>query len=84
MSMTTMELPLETEVWGLLQDEATKSGQPAVALVSNVVAKWVRDRHRQRVAQEIADFAATHAGGELDLDEGLEHAALQSLSEVEP
>ena len=39
--------------------------------------------HRQRVAHEIAEFAATHAGGELDLDPDLESAALQALSEDE-
>ena len=39
--------------------------------------------HRQRVAHEIAEFAATHAGCELDLDPDLEFAALQALSEDE-
>ena len=78
-----LELPLEGDVWGLLQDEAARSGQPAVSLVSNVVANWLHERHRQRVAQEIAEFAAVHAGGELDLDCDLESAALQTLGEAE-
>ncbi len=39
--------------------------------------------HRQRVAHEIAEFAATHAGSELDLDQDLETAALQALGEDE-
>lgn len=38
---------------------------------------------RQRVAQEIAEFAAAHAGSEMDLDQSLETAALQALSEDE-
>ena len=77
-----MELPIDSDVWGLLQDEAARSGQPAVSLVSNVVANWVHERHRQRVAQEIAAFAAAHAGSELDLDQDLESAALQTLNEA--
>ena len=83
-SVTKMELPLDSNVWDLLQDEAVKSGQPAVSLVSHVVAEWVRERHRQRVAQEIAEFAAAHAGSDLDLDQELESAALQTLGEGEP
>ena len=86
-SVTKMALPLDADVWGLLQDEATKSGQPAVSLVSHVVGEWVRERHRQRVAQEIAEFAAAHAGSNLDLDQELESAALQNILEcrvVEP
>ena len=82
-TVTKMELPLDSDVWGLLQDEAARSGQPAVSLASSVVANWVHERHRQRVAQEIAEFAAAHAGSELDLDPDLESAALQTLGEAE-
>ena len=82
-TVTKMELPLDSDVWGLLQDEAARSGQPAVSLASNVLAKWVHERHRQRVAQEIAEFAAAHGGSELDLNQDLESAALQALDEVE-
>ena len=80
-TVTNLELPLDSDVWGLLQDEAARSGQPTVSLVSGVVANWARERHRQRIAQEIAEFAAAHAGSELDLDSDLESAALQALSE---
>ena len=80
-TVTKLELPLESDVWGMLQDEAVRSGRPTVSLVSDVVAKWVHERQRQRIAQEIAEFAATHAGSELDLDSDLESAALQTLGE---
>ena len=80
-TVTKLELPLESDVWGLLQDEAARSGRPTVSLVSDVVANWVHERQRQRIAQEIAEFAATHAGNELDLDSDLESAALQTLGE---
>lgn len=53
-----------------------------VPLRSEAVSSAVTD-HCQRVAQEIAEFAATHAGSELDLDPDLESAALQALREVE-
>ncbi len=80
-TITSLELPLDSDVWGLLQDEAVRSGRPTVSLVSDVVANWVHERQRQRIAQEIAEFAATHAGSELDLDSDLESAALQTLGE---
>lgn len=82
-TMTRLELPLESDVWNLLQDEAARSGEAPMSLVSHVVANWGRGRQRQRIAQEIAEFAAAQAGGELDLDEELEAAAVQTLSEVE-
>lgn len=53
-----------------------------VPLRSEARASAVTD-HRQRVAHEIAEFAATHAGSELDLDPDLEAAALQTLGEDE-
>ncbi len=81
---TSIELPLASDVWSLLQDEAARSGQPATSLVSDVITNWVRERHRQLVAREIAEFAAAQAGSELDLDRELECAAVEALSEVNP
>ena len=82
-TITRLDLPLESDVFGLLQVEAARMGRPMVSLVSDVVANWVRERQRQRVAQEIAEFAAAHAGSELDLDPALESAALEVLGKDE-
>ena len=82
-AVTKLELLLDDEVWNLLHDEASRSGWPTVSLASDVVTSWVRERQRQRVAQEIAEFAVAHAGGELDLVPDLETAALQLLAEDE-
>ena len=79
---TSIELPLASDVWNLLQDEAARSGQPTASLVCDVVTNWVRERHRQLVAREIAEFAAAQAGSELDLDRELESAAVEALSEA--
>ena len=81
-SVMKMELPLDGEVWGLLQDEAARSGQPTVSLVSHVLAQWAHERHRQRVAEEIAEFAAAHAGNSLDLDHDLEACTVEALNEA--
>ena len=81
--VTKLELSLEGDVWNMLRDEAARSGLPTISLVCDVVTNWVRERHRQRVAQEIAEFAAAHAGSELDLDPELETAALQALGDDE-
>jgi len=77
-----MELPLDSDVWGVLQDEAARSGQPTALLASHVLAQWAHERHRQRVAEEIAEFAAAHAGSSLDLDHELEAAALETIGEA--
>ncbi len=82
-AITKLELELDGDVWGMLHDEAIRTGRPTVSLASDVVTKWVRERQRQRVAQEIAEFAAAHAGSELDLDPKLEAAALDVLVEDE-
>ena len=74
-----LELLLEGDVWNLLHDEAARSGRPTDSLACDVVTNWVRERHRQRVAQEIAEFAAAHAGSELDLDHDLESAVLNAI-----
>jgi hypothetical protein len=78
---TVLELPLDGDVWNLLRDEAARSGRETVSLVGDVVTNWVRDRQRQRVAQEIAEFASAYAGTELDLDRELEAASLQTLGD---
>ncbi len=82
MSVLKMELPLDSDVWSLLQDEAARSGQPTASLASHVLAQWVHERQRQRVAEEIAEFAAAHAGSDLDLDHELEMTSLEILGEI--
>ncbi len=73
---TRLELPLNHGVWNRLQEEATRVGQSAEALVSDVINAWLQQRERQRIASEIAEFAASNAGGPLDLDRELEAASL--------
>lgn len=82
-AVTKLELSLDGDVWNLLHDEAARTGRPTDSLACDVVTNWVRERQRQRVAQEIAEFAAAHAGGELDLDRDLEASTLQALREDE-
>lgn len=82
-AVTKLELSLDGDVWNLLHDEAARTGRPTDSLVCDVVTNWVRERQRQRVAQEIAEFAAAHAGSELDLDRDLETSTLQALGEDE-
>lgn len=82
-AVTKLELSLEEDVWNMLHDEAARSGLPTISLTCEVVTNWVRERHRQRVALKIAEFAAAHAGSDLDLDPVLETAALQAFGEDE-
>lgn len=80
-AIAKLELPLSDDVWSRLQEEASRTGQTAEGLVSDVVDNWLRERHRQRIAEEIAEFAAAHAGGPLDLDRDLEAASLIASTE---
>jgi hypothetical protein len=50
-------------------------------VVSNQIVES-RIERRTRIYKEIAAFASEHAGSELDLDEDLERAALESLGDV--
>ena len=81
-ALAKLELPLSELVLSRLQEEAVRTGQTAEDLASNVVDHWLRERHRQRISEEIAEFAATHGGSPLDLDLELEASSLLVSSEV--
>ena len=84
-SSTKLDLPLADDLLAQLQDEAARAGQPPLTIVSDLLAKWLRERKRQRVADDIAAFAAEYGGTPLDLDRDLEAAGVECLlDEVEP
>ena len=79
-SVTTLELPLADDLLALLQEEAARAGQLPMTFITELVAQWLRERQRQRVAEGIAAFAAEYAGTELDLDRDLEAAGIECLT----
>lgn len=76
-----LNLPLPEPLHAALFREAKRSGRPATHLVREALSRWLAERERERVAAEIARFAAEHAGTEIDLDPGLEAAAVDALGE---
>jgi hypothetical protein len=82
-SLSNFHLPLPPDLHEMLHDEARRSGQPATTLAREALQSWLTQRRRQRLHEEIAAWAAEHAGTALDLDRDLEHAGLEAL-ETEP
>lgn len=77
-------LPLTPELHEQLREEAEHSGQPATVVAREALQLALHQRRKMRLHKEIAAFAAQHAGSEIDLDEELERAALESLRDIDP
>ncbi len=72
-------LPLPAEIHDMLRQEVESSGQPATSLAREALHDWLVRRKRQRLHEEIAAFAAEHAGTDLDLDEDLERTGIEAI-----
>lgn len=78
-SMFNFHLPLPEDLHETLKEEAALSGQPATSLAREALADWLAQKKKQRLHEEIAAFAKAAAGTDLDLDEELEQAGIDSL-----
>jgi len=72
-------LPLPPELHEELREEAERSGQPATTVAREALRSALAQRKRQRLHAEIAAFAAEHGGSDLDLDEALERAGIETI-----
>jgi hypothetical protein len=72
-------LPLPSDLHEMLRDEVERSGQPATTLARQALYDWLKQRRKQRLHEEIATYAAAHAGTEADLDPDLEQVSTRSL-----
>jgi hypothetical protein len=77
--MSNFHLPLTADLHEMLRDEAERSGQPATMLAREALLSWLTQRRKERLHEEIAAWAAEHAGTDLDLDRDLERASLEVL-----
>jgi hypothetical protein len=64
----------------MLREEAEHSGKPATTVAREALQSWLTLRQRQRRHEELAAWAAEHAGSDLDLDKDLESAGLEVLN----
>lgn len=77
-------LPLPSDLHEMLREESEQSGQPATTVAREALRNWLLQQKKRRLHEEIASFAAAHAGTSLDLDEDLEQAGIDSIQAEEP
>lgn len=78
-SSHNFHVPLPDQVYTRLRHEAARQNKPATQLVKQAVEYWLAEQERLALHEEIAAYAAQHAGTAADLDEDLENAALEQL-----
>jgi hypothetical protein len=74
--MKNFHLPLPEQTYLALRAEAERTGVPATTLAREAVDWWLRQQRRKVRHDAIAAYAAEVAGTSLDLDHGLESAAI--------
>lgn len=74
-------VPLPDEIYLALRAEAERLKQPETMLARMAIEAWLEQRRAAALCEEIAAYAARHAGTALDLDEDLEAAGLEHLNE---
>lgn len=73
-------IPLSADLYNKLKETALRLGLPATQVARQALEAWVRQQKARALHEDIADFARQHGGGEYDLDEGLEDAAIEHLT----
>lgn len=76
-------VPLPTGIYRRLKSEAERQRKPATQLVKQAVEYWLEEQEKLMLHEEIARYAAETAGTVDDLDERLEMASLEHLSDSE-
>jgi hypothetical protein len=77
--LRNFHLPLPSDTYQSLKDEAAREGRPATSVAREAIEGWLRERRKLVVREEIAAYAAEMAGTREDLDPELERAAVQHL-----
>ncbi len=77
-------VPLSATVYRRLRDLADRRSIPATQLVKQAVEDWLEKQDQLALHEEIARYASGRAGTSDDLDEPLEAAGIEALSEGRP
>ena len=77
--MKNFHLPMPDQTYENLRREAERMQVPATTLAREAVDGWLREQFRKARQDAIAAYAAEMAGTRLDLDSGLESAAIEHL-----
>ena len=79
--MRNFHVPLPDTLHSQLKDAATKEGKPATELAREAINSFLTEKRRRQRHEAIARFAQANAQSELDLDEALEQAGLEHLTD---
>ena len=77
--MKNFHLPLPEEIYSHLKAEAARAQVPATILAREAIDSWLRQQLRKARHDAIADYAASMAGTNIDLDSDLETAGIEHL-----
>ena len=73
-------VPLSADLYQALRSEAERRRRPATSLVREVLEQWLERLQAEALHNEIAEYAAKHAGTSADLDPALEAAGVEALT----
>jgi predicted transcriptional regulator len=76
-TVKNFHIPLPEDVYATLREEAAALKRPATVVAREAIESWLRERRRASVRENIAAYAAKHAGTTADLDPALEAASLE-------
>ncbi len=79
MARRNFHVPLPSDTYDALREEAEMMGVPATTIVREAVEGWIDDQRAKRTREEIAAYAREVAGSRADLDPELEAAAAGEL-----
>ena len=80
--MKHLHIPLSEDLHEALMAEARQSGKSATTIARHAIEHTLKVRRREARQDELAAYAASHAGSDLDLDPDLEAATLEVLFET--
>lgn len=80
-TLRSVHVPLPDNIYLELSAEADRINQPPALLARIAIEEWLEQRRSAALYDEIAAYAAHYAGTSFDLDEDLEAAGLENLSE---
>lgn len=79
-----LHVPLPPELHANLKEQSRLLGAPTTALAREAIEEWLKRRKRERVAQELREYATRMAGTGADLDPDLEAASVENWLENVP
>jgi predicted transcriptional regulator len=80
-SKNNFHVPLDQQLHERLREEARRSEQPATTIAREAIAKYLEERRRTVLREQIEGYARAVAGTSEDLDEGLEEATIDLLDQ---